>query len=182
MCKGPHDRPRRHLSGNPPGAGGRQSIRRQCIRLQGVSSRTSRQRRQPAYNPSRAHKAHTPRWRNWQTHYFEVVAPQGVQVQILSWALQSRGMTSRGLCLRRWIDQWFASKPFRAPRVDEPRTVFCEWVSFEKLSASPLSISGDPDSAERSAAADSPCAAGEIRHRPVHRGLLQIDVASQCRI
>ena len=28
----------------------------------------------------------TPRWRNWQTHYFEVVAPQGVQVQILSWA------------------------------------------------------------------------------------------------
>ena len=29
----------------------------------------------------------SPRWRNWQTHYFEVVAPQGVQVQILSWAL-----------------------------------------------------------------------------------------------
>ena len=29
----------------------------------------------------------TPRWRNWQTHYFEVVAPKGVQVQILSWAL-----------------------------------------------------------------------------------------------
>src|SRR5688500_7451729 len=28
----------------------------------------------------------TPRWRNWQTHYFEVVAPQGVQVQVLSWA------------------------------------------------------------------------------------------------
>src|SRR5439155_23668805 len=28
----------------------------------------------------------TPRWRNWQTHYFEVVAPQGVQLQILSWA------------------------------------------------------------------------------------------------
>ena len=30
--------------------------------------------------------AQAPRWRNWQTHYFEVVAPQGVQVQILSWA------------------------------------------------------------------------------------------------
>jgi hypothetical protein len=30
----------------------------------------------------------TPRWRNWQTHYFEVVAPQGVQVQILSWAFE----------------------------------------------------------------------------------------------
>jgi hypothetical protein len=29
----------------------------------------------------------TPRWRNWQTHYFEVVAGQPVQVQILSWAL-----------------------------------------------------------------------------------------------
>src|SRR5690348_8386098 len=28
----------------------------------------------------------TPRWRNWQTHYFEVVARQLVQVQILSWA------------------------------------------------------------------------------------------------
>jgi hypothetical protein len=27
-----------------------------------------------------------PRWRNWQTHYFEVVAGQPVQVQILSWA------------------------------------------------------------------------------------------------
>ncbi len=23
-------------------------------------------------------------WRNWQTHYLEVVAPQGMQVQILS--------------------------------------------------------------------------------------------------
>src|SRR2546425_3827745 len=38
--------------------------------------------------PRAAHiiPAETPRWRNWQTHYFEVVAPQGVQVQILSWA------------------------------------------------------------------------------------------------
>jgi hypothetical protein len=32
--------------------------------------------------------ASKPRWRNWQTHYFEVVAPQGVQVQILSWAFR----------------------------------------------------------------------------------------------
>jgi hypothetical protein len=30
----------------------------------------------------------TPRWRNWQTHYFEVVAGQPVQVQILSWAYE----------------------------------------------------------------------------------------------
>src|SRR3982750_3094831 len=37
----------------------------------------------------------TPRWRNWQTHYFEVVAPRGVQVQILSWAL-ARGDLIRG--------------------------------------------------------------------------------------
>ncbi len=35
---------------------------------------------------SRDNSDTTPRWRNWQTHYFEVVAPQGVQVQILSWA------------------------------------------------------------------------------------------------
>ncbi len=30
--------------------------------------------------------APSPRWRNWQTHYFEVVAGQPVQVQVLSWA------------------------------------------------------------------------------------------------
>ena len=28
----------------------------------------------------------TPRWRNWQTHCFEVAASNIVQVQILSWA------------------------------------------------------------------------------------------------
>ena len=27
-----------------------------------------------------------PRWRNWYTHYLEVVAPKGLQVQLLSWA------------------------------------------------------------------------------------------------
>src|SRR6185437_11600599 len=37
-----------------------------------------------AYNPPR--QVDKARWRNWQTHYFEVVAPRGVQVQILSWA------------------------------------------------------------------------------------------------
>src|SRR5439155_15926437 len=30
----------------------------------------------------------TPRWRNWQTHYFEVVAGQPVEVRVLSWALK----------------------------------------------------------------------------------------------
>src|SRR5688500_6764005 len=41
----------------------------------------------------------TPRWRNWQTHYFEVVARQLVQVQILSWALSAEpfGATVEGL-------------------------------------------------------------------------------------
>lgn len=29
-----------------------------------------------------------PRWRNWQTHRFEVAASNIVQVQILSWALK----------------------------------------------------------------------------------------------
>ncbi len=29
-----------------------------------------------------------PRWRNWQTRYFEVVVPQGVQVRVLSWAIK----------------------------------------------------------------------------------------------
>lgn len=27
-----------------------------------------------------------PRWRNWQTHYLEVVAPRGMEVRVLSWA------------------------------------------------------------------------------------------------
>src|SRR5438270_3044684 len=32
--------------------------------------------------------ATSPRWRNWQTHCFEVAASNIVQVQILSWALE----------------------------------------------------------------------------------------------
>src|SRR5436309_96140 len=55
-----------------------------------------RQRKTGAYNALQI--TQTPRWRNWQTHYFEVVAPQGVQVQILSWALESRPATGRLLC------------------------------------------------------------------------------------
>src|SRR5829696_6029582 len=41
---------------------------------------------------------HTPRWRNWQTHYFEVVAGNTVQVQILSWA-SMRGDPNAGRLL-----------------------------------------------------------------------------------
>src|SRR5271155_5122767 len=53
-----------------------------------------------AYNP--APKVNpTPRWRNWQTHYFEVVAPQGVQVQILSWAFSHRLACDVGGFFRR---------------------------------------------------------------------------------
>src|SRR5688572_6740848 len=66
----------------------------------------------------RAH--HQPRWRNWQTHYLEVVAPQGMEVRILSWALPPG--KRRGFCCatvatvhprRLWRDRATASSHAR---------------------------------------------------------------------
>src|SRR5262245_52587674 len=51
--------------------------------------------RQPAVQPYNSDVRNAPRSRNWQTHYFEVVAPQGVEVRVLSWALRRGIICSR---------------------------------------------------------------------------------------
>src|ERR1700761_5192203 len=49
------------------------------------------------------------RWRNWQTHYLEVVAPQGIGVQVPSSAPQDKKASLRGwpFVLFSILFRWF---------------------------------------------------------------------------